>query len=61
MQFLLKSQKGFSVDIDKLIPSFVWKGTEYSIFKTSFEKNKLGGTTVANIQAYHVPTVTTMV
>lgn len=54
---LIKISRRHSVDVDKLAPSFVWEDTGHSIAKTSFKKNKIGGTTLADIKAYHVPTV----
>lgn len=36
---LPKFQQGFLVDIDKVIPKFIWKGKRPQVAKNNFEKN----------------------
>jgi hypothetical protein len=62
MQFLSKSQHSFFTDTDKLFLKFMQKGTSPGNAKTSLKKEKeVGRTTILNMKAYYVATVTKIV
>lgn len=56
MQFLLKSQQNFFVDIDKPILKFLWKVKGLRIGKIILKK-KNKGVTLFGVKGYYIATV----